>query len=832
MLLKITQKIPVFSLFNFLLIFSILITACGDLSSTPTLPFPTPPEPTPYPESLVTFRVTLQEMLQPGDSLFLTELDEVTGLAINANQHLMEAEDTTTYSITLPFPVGSVVKYRYSRLGSFLSQEHQSDGRPVRYRLYHVTGPGETTDVITRWTDTNYTNPTGRIIGQVLDLETNDPIPDIIISAGGAQALTLSDGSYLLEGLPPGIHNLTAYAIDGTYQTFQQGARILAHSTTPADLILTRAPLVDVEFTVIVPRDTPAGAPVRLIGNLHQLGNTYADLSGGVSTLATLAPVLSPQEDGRYSMKLTIPSGADIRYKYSLGDGLWNAERTTDGRLRLRQLIVPSHDIHIQELINTWRSDTFAPITFEVAVPSNTPLNEWVSIQFNLGYGWLEAVPMWPLESPANEKLWRYTLYGPFNIVGSFQYRYCRASLCGSADDASTIGRNPVGRKVSTGLLPQTIFDEVNAWTWLPEEIAPATIPNIEVRSRGENFIAGIAFQANFHPSWTPRMIDAINNIKNSNANWLVLHPTWTFTRISPPVLEIDPSQDMFYSESVSTIMYARNQGLKIAIFPSPNFDQDIEDWWIDTQRDFSWWVAWFEAYEKFIFHHADIASQNGAEAVILGGEWILPALPDGDLGDGSKSNVPEDAPSRWSAILEGVRQRFKGAIIWAAPYPEGINKPPPFIGEVDGIYILLSASLASAPDAGFDSLRNEASKLIDDELLPFQQDTNKPIIIAAEYPSADGGITGCLPDQNGDCIHLSRLYPQNDDIQELKLDLTEQTDVYNALFAVINERDWIAGFVSEGYYPPLPLLDKSSSIHGKPASGTLWYWYPKMLGE
>jgi hypothetical protein len=42
----------------------------------------------------------------------------------------------------LPFPLGSVVKYRYHRQGSFLAQEHLSDGRPVRYRLYGVEGPG------------------------------------------------------------------------------------------------------------------------------------------------------------------------------------------------------------------------------------------------------------------------------------------------------------------------------------------------------------------------------------------------------------------------------------------------------------------------------------------------------------------------------------------------------------------------------------------------------------------------------------------------------------------------------------------------------------------
>jgi hypothetical protein len=47
-----------------------------------------------------------------------------------------------------------------------------------------------------------------------------------------------------------------------------------------------------------------------------------------------------------------------------------------------------------------------------------------------------------------------------------------------------------------------------------------------------------------------------------------------------------------------------------------------------------------------------------------------------------------------------------------------------------------------------------------------------------------------------------------------------------------INDRSWISGFVSQGFYPPLPLQDKSSSLHGKPASGVIWFWFPKLLGK
>jgi hypothetical protein len=71
-----------------------------------------------------------------------------------------------------------------------------------------------------------------------------------------------------------------------------------------------------------------------------------------------------------------------------------------------------------------------------------------------------------------------------------------------------------------------------------------------------------------------------------------------------------------------------------------------------------------------------------------------------------------------------------------------------------------------------------------------------------------------------------------NPDIPELALNLQDQANAYNAVLYAINQRGWISGYVSMGYYPPTVLQDKSVSIHGKPASGVLWYWSQKYLGR
>jgi hypothetical protein len=74
----------------------------------------------------------------------------------------------------------------------------------------------------------------------------------------------------------------------------------------------------------------------------------------------------------------------------------------------------------------------------------------------------------------------------------------------------------------------------------------------------------------------------------------------------------------------------------------------------------------------------------------------------------------------------------------------------------------------------------------------------------------------------------LARPYP---DIPAAGLDLKGQADLYQALLQAANQREWVGGFISRGYYPPLPLMDKSPSVRGKPTADLLWYWFPRMTG-
>ena len=54
----------------------------------------------------------------------------------------------------------------------------------------------------------------------------------------------------------------------------------------------------------------------------------------------------------------------------------------------------------------------------------------------------------------------------------------------------------------------------------------------------------------------------------------------------------------------------------------------------------------------------------------------------------------------------------------------------------------------------------------------------------------------------------------------------------YDIVMQVVSNHEWIDGVISGGYYPPTSLIDKSTSIHGKPAEETFSAWSSYIRNE
>jgi hypothetical protein len=159
------------------------------------------------------------------------------------------------------------------------------------------------------------------------------------------------------------------------------------------------------------------------------------------------------------------------------------------------------------------------------------------------------------------------------------------------------------------------------------------------------------------------------------------------------------------------------------------------------------------------------------------------------------------------------------------------VEDPVPFIDLFDRLYLGWSPALQESLEANEVQMAQVAARLLDETTAPFYEATGKSIVLGLAYPSATGWLAGCAR-SGSRCVELDSLARPNTDFPDIPVNLDDQVRAYNAVLLAVNERDWISGVVSRGYYPPAVLHDKSASIHGKPARGVLWYWFPRLRGD
>jgi hypothetical protein len=836
---RIIQKIVI----GFLLV-ALATSACQGILDIPSEPTPVAPggEPaTVVPSSSLTatpltnpdgtvavrFQVTIPEPLAAGDIIYLVVLDELTGLPYNQQRYAMTAEGERALTYSLNLPAGTTVLYRYLRLSAQVYMTEALKNGEVQARTTWAGANNSIVDRVFCWSGEGCDGAVGRIAGVVTN-ETGKPQAGIWVFAGGTQDVSAADGSYLLEDVPSGQQNLVAMASDGRAFVFQQGALVNAESLTPANIMVQTLPLVEVIFLVSTPVDTPQDAVLRIAGNIAQLGNVFASLDGGLRISPAMMPVMARLEDGRYFYRAILPAGAEIRYRYTLGDGLWNSEHTASGAFVQRRVLISDHNLELQDTVETWRYGAAASLDLFVHVPAITPASEIVAVQFDPGLGWMEPLAMWP----AGENLWHLTLYSPLVGISKIQYRYCRNLQCDSGAEIREIQRVMV-----PSANPQIIEDTVNGWQFWHGPGDPAVVPSIEIGPRNDRFMAGIGWAGQgFDPNWIRGFPGAAAETAGLKAGWLLLQPTWTVDPDGAPRLAYNPSTD-FEGDALRLAMgEARVQNLRLALFPGVNFSNtgysQPSDWWQAAPRTFPWWLSWFESYRRYILSFASLAEEQRVEALVIGGDWLLPTFKWAILPDGTLSGSPGDANERWQALIADIRTRYHGPLYWAVSYRGQRIEVPVLAEDVDGLLVLWSEGLSTIPSYDANSMAAVAGALMDVHIRPLRVATGKPVILAMSYPAARGASSGCVIAGVGLCASAAELLPGAQGNAQIVEDLLEQEAVFNAFFAALSSRDWIDGVFVMDFHPGGPVQDLSASVYAKPASGVVWYWFGKFLGK
>ena len=459
----------------------------------------------------IIFLLNLYQPLEEGEQLEFVVVDEVTGVPYNQERIEMSQVDAYTYGARYQARVGTVVTYRYEKItGDGRSVELNPQGEGVEYRVFRVSGPENTIDMISGWQAEEEMRPANAYItGQVVRKDTGIPLPDIFVYCAGIRARTDGNGNFTIYPVPEGEHVLTALSMDGTYLPFQQKAITSASDSTPVEIPLLAAAWKQVTFHVTVPEGTVDGAPVRVAGNLAQFGNVFTNLGGGVSVDVNQMPTLTKTASGDYTLKISLPAETDIRYKYTLGDGFWNAEHDEDQSFEVRQLIIPdtTGNVEIKDEIFSWHSSDTQAIWFRVNVPEYTPDNESIGVQFKLA-DWMPSLPMYYLQGQD----WAYPLISPHNFSGEISYRYCRNGMCSGEYQPGTELTEAIRRTATHFTQPEVISDQVESWSLYQDGLTPEN--SLVGEARGEDFSGGIIFSPFYTPAWHAGVLSSIGNVK------------------------------------------------------------------------------------------------------------------------------------------------------------------------------------------------------------------------------------------------------------------------------------------------------------------------------
>ena len=744
------------------------------------------------------------QLAQPveGDERILIEiLDEVTGLPYNITAIELEKKSELEFSLEKPFPAGSVVKYRYARLSDSRLLEIQPNGDPVRYRLFYADQASQVVDQVWGWHGETPDLPSGLLAGTILDRVTNVPVPDILISAAGQLTFTDVNGQFSLVRLPSGIHNLVVYAIDGSYQTFQQGAQISPGSTTPARIGLHAMPPVKVHFIITPPEDA-LGAPVYIAGNLSQLGNTFSELAGSMSLYPKKMPSLTAHDDGTLTISLNLYAGTDLRYKFTLGDGYWNAERTSSGKAITHQLIIPNQDITINQRIESWRTSSLLdPVTFNVTLPADRTPQEEIFIQFRSNE-WTEPIPLWPVGG--GNLL--YILFSPLAEGTLLGYRFCRNSDCEYGKSAEAI---PGEFRVDPDNPSQRISIVVDGWKYWTQgnQEAPSVNP-VPLPLDPSNYAAIIELTPEMNPAWEVYAPVGLSSLTESGVSTVIFTPSWhnssLYGRLEP-VLGRTP----FFNLLSTLLQSAKSFGLRRGIFPQIDQDEMKDNPWYANLQTEADWESWRESYRRFLLSYAKTAEITQTEWLVVGGQAYLPEIND-DL-------------AFWQSLLADVQAVYQGEILWAVRLHTHVDPLPEFVNEADGIYLLVDSPLADTSFSSFDEIAMAFTNLVDNHIYEVFRSTTQPLYLALAYPSVEGAAQGCRL-ISSDCHNDGLFLPS--EMESYTINQSDQNLVYSAILPVIASRDWIAGTSIRGYEPTVMVQDGSSSVAGKTAMRTIQDWF------
>ncbi|MEO1259179.1 MAG: hypothetical protein AAFZ15_10300, partial [Bacteroidota bacterium] len=334
-----------------------------------------------------------------------------------------------------------------------------------------------------------------------------------------------------------------------------------------------------------------------------------------------------------------------------------------------------------------------------------------------------------------------------------------------------------------------------------------------------ENKINGMSFRA---PRIPPLVDNKINEIKNSNANWVAIVPEATLERTTLK-LRPDDKNDWWgetIDANIEVIKSAKNAGFKIMLKPqivlsklSPNTrkinfsfkKKNSNKLNIDKTRGVEWrgdfeaknesdWKIWEASYEAYILNLARVADSLNVELFCIGNEMRQSAVK---------------RPDFWRQLIKKTRAIYDGPLTYSANWDEYDKitfwNELDFIG-LDTYFPINSSAIPSVKK----TVKNW--KPILRRLKKFSK-KNKRQIIITEFGYRNIEYAGRRP-----WLH---------DFGKDEMNNDAQFNLYEAFFQAFWHQKWVAGgFLWQWFHTLKNDINTTYSPQGKPALEVVRKWY------
>lgn len=176
-------------------------------------------------------------------------------------------------------------------------------------------------------------------------------------------------------------------------------------------------------------------------------------------------------------------------------------------------------------------------------------------------------------------------------------------------------------------------------------------------------------------------------------------------------------------------------------------------------------WARFWDSYQQFILHYADVAQRAGADLLAVGVELGTTTARD---------------PQHWRGLIAQVRQTYPGPLVYGANWDEVARVP--FWDALDYIGVQFYAPLADTPDAAEAAMAARLAGHLD-QLGDLAQRLGKRVLFTEVGYKAIHG-TAVQP----------HLWPEHLRGSAVELSGAAQAQAYRTFFHGIQGRPWVAG--------------------------------------